>query len=204
MAHGDMSFFPASPKPSKKDTPQRQCRNVLIYGSCKFQDKGCIYYHPPLDEPSFASPDSPTLSAALPAQAVNAPVFVPKGHPGSPSLSDAVPASIQQQASVSSYVPQCSQPHILPKQASPSPSRPSCAVWALCAHRMLNRLSVTPPPPTLLLPSYRSNRTNRSSILTQNSTILTTPTPMQSIMVMPPKRACRCLRLTLMTCRRTK
>ncbi|RPD60744.1 hypothetical protein L227DRAFT_82168 [Lentinus tigrinus ALCF2SS1-6] len=65
MAHGDMSFFarpsssavkisappsdePASPKPSKKDSPQRQCRNILIHGSCKFQDKGCIYYHPPV------------------------------------------------------------------------------------------------------------------------------------------------------------
>ncbi|KAI0742728.1 hypothetical protein C8Q80DRAFT_1190482 [Daedaleopsis nitida] len=119
MAHGDMSFFarpssaavkisapssdgPASPKPSRKDTPQRQCKNILIYGSCKFQDKGCIYYHPPTDDQSFVPPDSPTPNPALPAQAVNAPVFVPKGHPGSPSLSAAVPSSIQQQASVSS------------------------------------------------------------------------------------------------------
>ncbi|KAI0656321.1 hypothetical protein C8Q70DRAFT_348621 [Cubamyces menziesii] len=56
MAHGDMSFFsrpsssavkisappsdePSSPKPSKKDNTQRQCRNILIYGHCKFQDK---------------------------------------------------------------------------------------------------------------------------------------------------------------------
>ncbi|KAF9649712.1 hypothetical protein BDM02DRAFT_3179607, partial [Thelephora ganbajun] len=37
----------SKPSPSKKDQPQRQCRNILIYGSCKFQDKGCIYYHPP-------------------------------------------------------------------------------------------------------------------------------------------------------------
>ncbi|TBU44602.1 hypothetical protein BD309DRAFT_919527 [Dichomitus squalens] len=120
MAHGDMSFFsrpsssavkitaptsdePDSPKPSKKDSTQRQCRNILIYGSCKFQDKGCIYYHPPRDEP-LSAPDSPTPAAALPAQAVNAPVFIPKGHPGSPSLSEAVPASIQQKTSVSSYV----------------------------------------------------------------------------------------------------
>ncbi|KAI6015684.1 hypothetical protein EDC04DRAFT_2751391 [Pisolithus marmoratus] len=33
----------------KKDSsPQRQCRNILIYGSCRFEDKGCIYYHPPV------------------------------------------------------------------------------------------------------------------------------------------------------------
>ncbi|KAH9834391.1 uncharacterized protein C8Q71DRAFT_768506 [Rhodofomes roseus] len=98
MAQGDMAFFsrpssaavkivapstqdPPSPRsPSaKKDSTQRQCRNILIYGSCKFQDKGCIYYHPPArDDSSPVPPDSPVPSAALPAQAVNAPVFVPK------------------------------------------------------------------------------------------------------------------------------
>ncbi|KAH9893951.1 kinase-like domain-containing protein [Cubamyces lactineus] len=119
MAHGDMSFFsrpsssavkisappsdePSSPKPSKKDSTQRQCRNILIYGHCKFQDKGCIYYHPPRDAPSPAPPDSPTPGPALPAQAVNAPVFVPKINPGSPTPAAAVPASIQQQSSISS------------------------------------------------------------------------------------------------------
>ncbi|OSD03655.1 hypothetical protein PYCCODRAFT_1434044 [Trametes coccinea BRFM310] len=122
MAHGDMSFFsrpsssavkisappsdePSSPKPSsKKDNTQRQCRNILIYGHCKFQDKGCIYYHPPREAPSPGPPDSPTPGAALPAQAVNAPVFVPKTpiNPSSPTPAEAVPASIQQQSSVSS------------------------------------------------------------------------------------------------------
>ncbi|KAI0370843.1 hypothetical protein BV20DRAFT_994099 [Pilatotrama ljubarskyi] len=95
---------PDSPKPSKKDNTQRQCRNILIYGHCKFQDKGCIYYHPPRDVPSPAPPESPTPSAALPAQAVNAPVFVPKApaNPASPTPAPAVPASIQQHASTSS------------------------------------------------------------------------------------------------------
>ncbi|KAI0776797.1 hypothetical protein BD413DRAFT_522717 [Trametes elegans] len=95
---------PSSPKPSKKDSTQRQCRNILIYGHCKFQDKGCIYYHPPTHAPSPAPPDSPTPGAALPAQAVNAPVFVPKTpiNPGSPTPAAAAPASIEQQTSVSS------------------------------------------------------------------------------------------------------
>ncbi|KIM29212.1 hypothetical protein M408DRAFT_15958 [Serendipita vermifera MAFF 305830] len=26
---------------------QRQCRNVLIYGNCKYEGKGCTFYHPP-------------------------------------------------------------------------------------------------------------------------------------------------------------
>ncbi|KAI6022849.1 kinase-like domain-containing protein [Pisolithus microcarpus] len=63
----------------KKDSPQRQCRNILIYGSCRFQDKGCIYYHPPPSSTStdVASPEAPA-PPSLSAQAVNAPVFVPR------------------------------------------------------------------------------------------------------------------------------
>ncbi|TFK36483.1 hypothetical protein BDQ12DRAFT_241505 [Crucibulum laeve] len=45
------SSTPASPQVKqpqpRKDSVQRQCRNIVIYGHCKFQDKGCIYYHPP-------------------------------------------------------------------------------------------------------------------------------------------------------------
>ncbi|KAH8084881.1 hypothetical protein BXZ70DRAFT_957367 [Cristinia sonorae] len=100
MATGDLAFFarPASsavkivapsnthdtltspkPSPKKESAAQRPCRNIVIYGSCKFQDKGCIYYHPSRDNPSPVPPnESPSLSNALPAQSVNAPVFVPK------------------------------------------------------------------------------------------------------------------------------
>ncbi|KAF8903020.1 hypothetical protein CPB85DRAFT_1032037 [Mucidula mucida] len=40
--------------PTRKDSVQRQCRNVAIYGSCKYQDKGCVYSHPPSSEdPKF-------------------------------------------------------------------------------------------------------------------------------------------------------
>ncbi|PIL25916.1 hypothetical protein GSI_11669 [Ganoderma sinense ZZ0214-1] len=131
MAHGDMSFFsrpsssavkitaptadePDSPKPSRTlKGPFHLLASVPIRSnplpryppetvSCKFQDKGCIYYHPSRDDPSPVPPESPTPAPALPAQAVNAPIFVPKGQAGSPSLPAAVPASIQQQASVSS------------------------------------------------------------------------------------------------------
>ncbi|KAK7688505.1 hypothetical protein QCA50_008043 [Cerrena zonata] len=64
----------------RKDMTQRQCRNILIYGSCKFQDKGCNFYHPSHDNPSPAPPESPVPTPALPAHTVNAPVFVPKRH----------------------------------------------------------------------------------------------------------------------------
>ncbi|PFH47540.1 hypothetical protein AMATHDRAFT_151840 [Amanita thiersii Skay4041] len=57
-------------KSHRKDSVQRQCRNIMIYGYCKFQDKGCIYYHPPTA--------SRLLMPSLSAQAINAPIFVPK------------------------------------------------------------------------------------------------------------------------------
>ncbi|KAI5993697.1 hypothetical protein F5J12DRAFT_426404 [Pisolithus orientalis] len=64
--------------PQKKDSPQRQCRNILIYGSCRFQNKGCIYYHPPPSSTSTdVAPEAPA-PPSLSAQAVNAPVFVPR------------------------------------------------------------------------------------------------------------------------------
>ncbi|KAJ7075654.1 hypothetical protein B0H15DRAFT_941471 [Mycena belliarum] len=72
---------PLSAKPStaRKDSVQRHCRNIMIYGSCKYEGKGCLYYHPPAPDvmPLIPRAESPT-KATLPAQAVNAPVFVPK------------------------------------------------------------------------------------------------------------------------------
>lgn len=64
---------------TRKDSVQRQCRNVLIYGFCKFEDKGCVYYHPTPEipqQPTLAAPLVPVSSIS--AQAVNAPVFIPK------------------------------------------------------------------------------------------------------------------------------
>ncbi|KAJ7248887.1 hypothetical protein B0H12DRAFT_1123204 [Mycena haematopus] len=67
---------------SRKDSVQRQCRNIMIYGSCKFENKGCAYYHPPAPDaiPTAPRAESPVkgLSPTLTAKAVNAPVFVPK------------------------------------------------------------------------------------------------------------------------------
>ncbi|WWC86743.1 uncharacterized protein L201_001621 [Kwoniella dendrophila CBS 6074] len=43
----------------KRETPQRICRNVMIYGYCKFQDAGCVYSHPP----PGTDPNAPISSA---------------------------------------------------------------------------------------------------------------------------------------------
>ncbi|KAK2465133.1 hypothetical protein APHAL10511_002825 [Amanita phalloides] len=88
-----MAFFvrPASSAvkiidPSTNDElrPHRQCRNIAIYGYCKFQDKGCVYHHP---QGHDSNPAPPPTTASLSAQAINAPVFVPK------SVATPVPAS---------------------------------------------------------------------------------------------------------------
>ncbi|KAK0216097.1 hypothetical protein IW262DRAFT_1464629 [Armillaria fumosa] len=91
---------------SRKDSVQRQCRNIMIYGSCKYQDKGCTYYHPP-------SPDTPKTiprseSGSLTAQAVNAPVFVPKAAAAPapvPQTTSPPPLSASRQSSVASPSP---------------------------------------------------------------------------------------------------
>ncbi|CAA7262110.1 unnamed protein product [Cyclocybe aegerita] len=90
------------PRKGSGETPynNRQCRNVVIYGHCKFQDKGCTYLHPTqtaeVPEPTPSShgtrskqQEPPTASPL--AQAINAPAFVPpraasRPAEGSPSL----------------------------------------------------------------------------------------------------------------------
>ncbi|RSH92337.1 PAB-dependent poly(A)-specific ribonuclease subunit 3 [Saitozyma podzolica] len=90
VSDGKVPPSPAGEK--KKDLTQRLCRNVLIYGSCRFQDQGCVYYHPPPGvDPSTIAPTTPEMSAgtlnppakdskasALSAVNLAAPVFVPK------------------------------------------------------------------------------------------------------------------------------
>ncbi|KAI8972607.1 hypothetical protein BD414DRAFT_216902 [Trametes punicea] len=136
MAHGDMSFFarpsssavkisappsdePSSPKPSKKGPCDSFPSHAdLLHISSQTTLNASVGIFSSTDTVNSRTkavstiilppPDSPTPSAALPAQAVNAPVFVPKtpinhGSPTpSPAVLAAVPTSIQQQSSISS------------------------------------------------------------------------------------------------------
>ncbi|KAJ4464815.1 hypothetical protein C8R41DRAFT_859292 [Lentinula lateritia] len=95
-------------QPPRKDSSQRRCRNVMIYGYCKFEDKGCVYYHPPAEEviPTPARSASPaavtTATSPISAHAVNAPVFVPKASPLSLTSSSPPSAPVTRQALASS------------------------------------------------------------------------------------------------------
>ncbi|KAI8086057.1 uncharacterized protein BX664DRAFT_334810 [Halteromyces radiatus] len=87
------------PKPASKSSSanaKRLCRNVIIHGFCKFEDKGCEFNHDTNNNKSVAQPSpesktsvrlvSPARANTLPtsivssvsADSVNAPVFVPK------------------------------------------------------------------------------------------------------------------------------
>lgn len=90
------------PSTPRKDAVQRKCKNIIIHGFCKYQAKGCAFPHPPSDiaedAPPSPNPQTPITHTpprtTLTAQAVNAPVFIPKGAlfsssppPPEPSLS---------------------------------------------------------------------------------------------------------------------
>ncbi|WWD07489.1 hypothetical protein V865_005590 [Kwoniella europaea PYCC6329] len=128
----------------KRETPQRICRNVMIYGYCKFQDSGCVYYHPPpgtdLNAPSTPLTGSPAMTNPTPlskeltsttksfsglgAEHLSAPVFVPKTPIGENPSPRATTPSLQ--------------PSTLTQNASPLPA------------------SMSVPPPSALAPSWPS------------------------------------------------
>ncbi|KAI3340960.1 hypothetical protein F4824DRAFT_359968 [Ustulina deusta] len=35
----------ASPRPKTRDSKDTLCRNVLIYGHCRYEDQGCAFNH---------------------------------------------------------------------------------------------------------------------------------------------------------------
>ncbi|KAJ3869352.1 kinase-like domain-containing protein [Lentinula novae-zelandiae] len=88
-------------QPPRKDSSQRRCRNVMIYGYCKFEDKGCVYYHPPVRLSLFEAAVT-TATSPISAHAVNAPVFVPKASPLSLTSSSPSSAPVTRQSLASS------------------------------------------------------------------------------------------------------
>ncbi|GAN02516.1 poly(A)-specific ribonuclease [Mucor ambiguus] len=71
--------------PSSSSSSKRTCRNVIIHGFCKFQDKGCEFNHDaekPIVLPQqlvnhSTSPET-SRNSSVSAGSIHAPVFVPK------------------------------------------------------------------------------------------------------------------------------
>ncbi|CED85393.1 Poly(A) ribonuclease subunit [Phaffia rhodozyma] len=112
------------------------CRNTLIYGYCKHENDGCLFYHPPStpQPPTHpqSSPNSPTLAHAepnrtLPSTALsllaakNVSAFVPKT---ASSAATVIKAPNSEEKETSSPALKASTPafHMSPKKSQAVPS----------------------------------------------------------------------------------
>ncbi|KAL7274863.1 PAB-dependent poly(A)-specific ribonuclease subunit 3 [Rhizina undulata] len=95
----------SSPRPKSKESNNTFCRNITIYGYCRYQDKGCHFNHDPhlqQKQPTAVSAnntgrgkfnvDSPTFTPATPTKtmispkAADAAPFTPKSNAGTTPL----------------------------------------------------------------------------------------------------------------------
>ncbi|CAD6503440.1 BgTH12-03104 [Blumeria graminis f. sp. triticale] len=104
-----------SPKSKgRENAKETLCRNVLIYGHCRYEDQGCSFNHDlkktlsiPPDSKKSLSYDSPAFTPAAPiakissisSQAVNAVPFTPRYHNGT------VTSNVQESDFVASFNP---------------------------------------------------------------------------------------------------
>ncbi|KAF2433458.1 PAB-dependent poly(A)-specific ribonuclease subunit PAN3 [Tothia fuscella] len=132
---GDARREAVSPRPKGRENARNTlCRNIGIYGHCRFQDDTCLYYHPPdqlksgkpnsgqpytnsarlnVDSPSFKplQPTSNGLSAArstISPKSANAAPFTPKTNPATlqpPSSTFSAPAQQSWQPHYQDFVP---------------------------------------------------------------------------------------------------
>ncbi|KAI8990298.1 hypothetical protein BDB01DRAFT_756459 [Pilobolus umbonatus] len=68
--------------PPKSQSGKRLCRNIIIHGFCKYQEKGCDFNHETLLQNNRVdnSPEKKhtTIGSTVSADSINAPVFIPK------------------------------------------------------------------------------------------------------------------------------
>ncbi|KAI1212791.1 uncharacterized protein F4807DRAFT_414463 [Annulohypoxylon truncatum] len=107
----------ASPRPKTRDNKDTLCRNVLIYGHCRYEDQGCTFNH---DKGSSNSMDNGSAKKSLnvespsftPTQlggkksnfSTNATPFTPRG--ASASLQQDTGASLYKSAPFADFAPQ--------------------------------------------------------------------------------------------------
>ncbi|KAL2269393.1 hypothetical protein VTJ83DRAFT_1577 [Remersonia thermophila] len=115
----------ASPRAKNRENKDTLCRNVLIYGHCRYEDQGCTFNHDqtpktsspqadhakkPFNVESPAFTPSGQLSAVpkkttLPSQAASAAPFTPRGV-GTTTLPQAAEASVFNPAAIREFTPQ--------------------------------------------------------------------------------------------------
>ncbi|KAL2150039.1 hypothetical protein VTH82DRAFT_7715 [Thermothelomyces myriococcoides] len=112
-----------SPRSKGRENKDTLCRNILIYGNCRYEDQGCTFNHDQnknssqsefpkktfnVESPSF-TPSSQAQGAAkkstLSSQAANAAPFTPRGV-GTPNLQQTTEASVFNPATIREFTPQ--------------------------------------------------------------------------------------------------
>ncbi|ROT41658.1 PAB-dependent poly(A)-specific ribonuclease subunit PAN3 [Sodiomyces alkalinus F11] len=102
-----------SPKPKTRDTKDTLCRNVLIYGHCRYENSGCAFNHDQNRNNSSQNSHSTQTSSENGTKKLNvdSPSFTPTGlqstttNPSTPTSSSKRPTFSTQAASAASFVP---------------------------------------------------------------------------------------------------
>jgi len=113
-----------SPRSKGREYKDTLCRNILIYGNCRYEDQGCTFNHDQnknpspqadfskktfnVDSPAFTPSNQPQVTAkktTLSSQAANAAPFTPRGA-GTPNLQQTAEASVFNPAAIREFTPQ--------------------------------------------------------------------------------------------------
>ncbi|KAG6017254.1 hypothetical protein E4U43_001909 [Claviceps pusilla] len=114
----------SSPKPKgRAENRETLCRNVLIYGHCRYEDQGCTFSHEQnknnsnqadisrkalnVESPSFtpASLQNSAKKATFSTQAANAPSFTPRGLAASPARNTDAETALFNPAAIREFTP---------------------------------------------------------------------------------------------------
>ncbi|KAG7291529.1 PAB-dependent poly(A)-specific ribonuclease subunit 3 [Staphylotrichum longicolle] len=113
-----------SPRSKGRENKDTLCRNILIYGNCRYEDQGCTFNHDQnknsspqadftkktfnVDSPSFTpsgQQTAPAKKSTLSSQAASAAPFTPRGV-GAPNLQPATETSVFNPAAIREFTPQ--------------------------------------------------------------------------------------------------
>ncbi|KAK4102778.1 hypothetical protein N658DRAFT_422488 [Parathielavia hyrcaniae] len=112
-----------SPRSKGRENKDTLCRNILIYGNCRYEDQGCTFNHDQnktspqadfakksfnVDSPAFTPsgpPPAPAKKTTLTSQAANAAPFTPRGV-GTPNLQQTTETSVFNPATIREFTPQ--------------------------------------------------------------------------------------------------
>ncbi|KAG6180354.1 hypothetical protein E4U27_002819 [Claviceps purpurea] len=114
----------SSPRPKgRAENRETLCRNVLIYGHCRYEDQGCTFSHEQnknnanhtdlsrkalnVESPSFtpSSLQNSAKKATFSTQAANAPTFTPKGLAVSPAAKTDAETALFNPAAIREFTP---------------------------------------------------------------------------------------------------